>query len=310
LTSDRRPSLLTSHARFPQRICRRARGDRVERVGRRGGWHHPVCDRLERSAHARRVPIWRRIPAAAADRIGAADQMAAWPGLARRRRARRHVFCVLHRAVQSGVSLHDRRAGLACTLDFAVDDHARRRRAWRGGARCSQKRRRDHRHGWRCGRTRHRPCARARRGLARRPDHGRGHAGDGALQRVVASVHRSLEPVGVCHRRHGIWLRVPRGRGRLERQLCERCKLSWSAMDGGGLSGRVRRRRRFFPLGVRARAHDADANRHHHDDQSGVRLGRGRAHIGRADRDQPRCRSPRRVRRNLDRHERLGSQEA
>jgi hypothetical protein len=37
-------------------------------------------------------------------------------------------------------------------------------------------------------------------------------------------------------------------------------------VDGGGLSGRVRWRRRLFPLGVRARAHDADANRHHHDD--------------------------------------------
>src|SRR6516225_9103026 len=42
----------------------------------------------------------------------------------RRRRAWRHVFCVLHRAVQSGVSLHDRGAGLTCALDFAVDDHA------------------------------------------------------------------------------------------------------------------------------------------------------------------------------------------
>src|SRR6516165_1479073 len=90
------------------------------------------------------------------------------------------------------------------------------RRAWRRGARYSQKRRRDHRHGRGRGRTRHRPCERAGRGLARRPDHDRGHAGDGALQRVVASVHRSLEPLGVCHRRNGVRRGVPRGRGRLE----------------------------------------------------------------------------------------------
>src|SRR5262245_58780892 len=39
-------------------------------------------------------------------------------------------FCVLHRAVQSGISLHHRGAGLARAFDFALDDHARRRRAW------------------------------------------------------------------------------------------------------------------------------------------------------------------------------------
>jgi drug/metabolite transporter (DMT)-like permease len=82
------------------------------------------------------------------------------------------------------------------------------------------------------------------------------------------------------------------------------------AMDGGGLSGRVRWRRRLFPLGVRARAHDADPNRHHDDDQSGVRVGGGRPHVGRTDRGQPRWRSPCRVRRNLDCHERVSSEEA
>jgi drug/metabolite transporter (DMT)-like permease len=29
-----------------------------------------------------------------------------------------------------GISLHDRGTGLACALDFAPDDHARRRRVW------------------------------------------------------------------------------------------------------------------------------------------------------------------------------------
>src|SRR5262249_27714324 len=107
-------------------------------VGRRGGRHHAVCDRDERSGHAGRVPIWRWISAVAADRARAADQMAARPRLVRRRRARCHVFCVLHRAVQSRISLHHRGAGSGRALALALDDHARRRRAWSGSARSPQ----------------------------------------------------------------------------------------------------------------------------------------------------------------------------
>jgi drug/metabolite transporter (DMT)-like permease len=46
-----------------------------------------------------------------------------------------------------------------------------------------------------------------------------------ALYSMVAPVHHSVESVGVCHRWDGVWLGVPPGRRRVERELCDRYQL-------------------------------------------------------------------------------------
>src|SRR5262245_17972040 len=55
-----------------------------------------------------------------ADRACIPDQMAARPRLVQCRSTWRHVFRVVHRVIQSVVSLHDRGTGLACSLDLAL----------------------------------------------------------------------------------------------------------------------------------------------------------------------------------------------
>jgi hypothetical protein len=125
-----------------------------------------------------------------------------------------------------------------------------------------------------------RPRRRAGGRLARRPDHGARHDLHGALQRLVAAAHGALEHARLPRRRDGLrrcgerFARLGLGRP------CGDARVRSRAVDRRALPRRVRRRGGVLPLGVRARAHHADARRQHDDGEPDRRFAARRVLIG------------------------------